>query len=190
MSPNSNEISMQIVRNYVLKARDLVVKELFEECKQQTDNQTMDENKSQSSIRTTENWWGDNESIPLKYLVPQETVSSENILKNNPFCSHLNDTQLEELLEHSKTESIESGSIICAEGDIADKVYFILNGKVKVYNMDEKGNETELATIEKGNMFGEMALFDKGVRSASVKSIEPCQFLIFEGDTFLKLVMG
>jgi CRP-like cAMP-binding protein len=39
-------------------------------------------------------------------------------------------------------------------------------------------------------MFGEMALFDKGVRSASVKSIDDCQFLIFEGDTFLELVLG
>jgi CRP-like cAMP-binding protein len=39
-------------------------------------------------------------------------------------------------------------------------------------------------------MFGEMALFDKGIRSASVKSIEPCEFLIFDGDIFLELALG
>ena len=85
---------------------------------------------------------------------------------------------------------METEEIICSEGDQADKVYVILDGKVKVYKKDETGNETEIATIDKGNMFGEMALFDKGIRSASVKTIEPCQFLIFEGDKFLELLLG
>ena len=59
-----------------------------------------------------------------------------------------------------------------------------------IYTTDELGKESEIATIEKGNMFGEMALFDKGIRSASVKSVEPCTFLIIEGDAFLDLALG
>ena len=39
-------------------------------------------------------------------------------------------------------------------------------------------------------MFGEMALFDKGVRSASVKTINDCKFLIFDGDIFLDLILS
>ena len=126
----------------------------------------------------------------MKYLIPSDTVSIEDTLKNNPFCSHLNDNQLSKLIEKGKTESIDAGSIICTEGEIADKVYLILSGKVKVYKNDEKGHEIDLATIDKGNMFGEMALFDKGFRSASVKCIEPCKFFIFEGDKFLNLLLG
>ena len=55
---------------------------------------------------------------------------------------------------------------------------------------DNREKETELAIIEKGNMFGEMALFDKGVRSASVKTINDCKFLIFDGDIFLDLILS
>ncbi|MCK5343981.1 MAG: cyclic nucleotide-binding domain-containing protein, partial [Candidatus Heimdallarchaeota archaeon] len=190
MSPNSNEISMQIVRNYVLKARDLVIEELLEEFKSESDDQRTSAIKSKSEIRTTDNWWGENEYIPIKYLIPSKETSSNKMLKNNPFCSHLTDEQLQKLMDHSKTETIKAGTLICSEGDIADKVYFILNGKVKIFKTDKNGNETELATIEKGNMFGEMALFDKGIRSASVRTIESCQFLIFEGVTFLELVLG
>ena len=80
--------------------------------------------------------------------------------------------------------------MICAEGEKADKVYLIVNGKVKVYKTDSEGHETGLAIIEKGNLFGEMALFDKGIRSASVMSIEPCQLYIFRGNIFLELVLG
>jgi L-2,4-diaminobutyrate decarboxylase len=191
MSPNSNEISMQIVRNYVLKARDLVVEELLHECQREKENlDDLKEKKSHSTARTPENWWGDNEHIPIKYLIPsKDNMSIEDILKNNPFFSHLTDDQLKTLIKGSKKESIEAENVICSEGDKADKVYLIIEGQVKVYKKDGKGSETELATIEKGNMFGEMALFDRGIRSASVKTTEPCQFLIFEGEKFLEVLL-
>jgi L-2,4-diaminobutyrate decarboxylase len=188
MSPNSNEISMQIVRNYVLKARDFVIEAIVEQGQEMAGQQG--EKKSDSGPRTTENWWGDNEYIPLKYLVSSNTMSIEETLKNNPFCAHLNDDQVKKLLTGCKTVSIPAGKVICNEGDKADKVYLILDGKVKVYKDDKQGHETELAILEKGNMFGEMALFDKGFRSASVKSIDTCQLLIFDGDKFLELILG
>ncbi|KYK24159.1 hypothetical protein AYK25_06300 [Thermoplasmatales archaeon SM1-50] len=188
MSPNSNEISMQIVRNYVLKARDLVIEEILEKGQQVTKQQ--DKKLSDSGIRTTENWWGDNEHVPLKYLIPSSTISIEETLKNNPFCANLNSDQVKKLLSDCKIESLPHGKVICDEGDKADKVYLILDGKVKVYKTDKMGHEIELAILEKGNIFGEMALFDKGFRSASVKSIDKCQLLIFKGDKFLELILG
>ena len=188
MSPNSNEISMQIVRNYVLKARDLVIDEILTSCTDEQDRTISNEAPS-TAVRTTENWWGENEEIPIEYLVPSGNCSTEEILRNNPFCAHLSDSQVKKILNTCSTETFASGTIICDEGDKADKVYIILDGKVKVYKIDDEGKERELATIEKGNMFGDMALFDKGVRSASVKSIEPCTFLILEGDTFLDVVL-
>jgi len=143
-------------------------------------------------VRTTDNWFGDNQDIPLKYLVPSKetSLSVEEMVKNNPFCSHLSDGQVKQLLTKSSAQSIEAGEVICTEGEKADKVYLIVNGKVKVYKTDSEGHETGLAIIEKGNLFGEMALFDKGIRSASVMSIEPCQLYIFRGDIFLELVLG
>jgi glutamate/tyrosine decarboxylase-like PLP-dependent enzyme len=190
MSPNSNEISMQIVRNYVLKARDLVIEDIIRESQQEGDHiETSVDEKSQNKEHTTDNWFGDNEDIPLEYLIPSGDMSVEETLRNIPFCAHLTHGQIKKLLDHAKKETIEAGSEICCEGETADKVYLILEGKVKVYKSDSQGNETELAIIEKGNMFGEMALFDRGVRSASVRTLEPCEFLIFEGDTFLELIL-
>ncbi|MBU0498326.1 MAG: cyclic nucleotide-binding domain-containing protein, partial [Candidatus Thermoplasmatota archaeon] len=193
MSPNSNEISMQIVRNYVLKARDLVIEEILQECRPEINNAASEQTKvRKTGARTTDNWFGDNEDIPLKYLIPpkQTEGSIEEMIKNNPFCSHLSDGQIKQLLAASTSQNFETGKIICTEGEKADKVYLIVEGKVKIYKVDREGHETELAIIEKGNLFGEMALFDKGVRSASVITIEPCQFIIIEGNTFLELVLG
>ena len=189
MSPNSNEISMQVVRNYVLKARDLVIEELLEEA--QLKSERLDKKSVfPPATRTTDNWYGENEHIPVEYLAPSNSISVEETLKNIPFCAHLTDNQLKELTKDCKIISIGADNVICSEGEKADNVYVILDGKVKVYKKDLKGTETEIATIDKGNMFGEMALFDKGVRSASVKTVEPCELLIFEGDKFLELLLG
>ena len=188
MSPNSNEISMQVVRNYVLKARDLAVRELVEQAQEEPESKeiAMD---SQDEKRTTDTWFGENECIPPHYLIPSRKTSVEETLKNIPACAHLTDEKLMELTKNSETVHIDAETVIISEGEKADKIYVILQGKVKVYKRDEKGDEIEIATLEKGDMLGEMALFDKGVRSASVKTIEPCQFIIFEGDKFLELLL-
>jgi glutamate/tyrosine decarboxylase-like PLP-dependent enzyme len=189
MSPNSNEISMQVVRNYILKARDLVIEEILEKGKEKADilDETIDK---KSKVRTTSNWFGDNEFIPSKYLVSSDKTTVEETLKNIPFCAHLNKEQIEKLTKDSKKVSIESGKMIVAEGEEADKVYVILSGKVKVLKKDSNGIENEIAVIEEGNMFGEMALFDKGIRSATVKTVTPCELLIFKGEKFLELLLG
>jgi CRP-like cAMP-binding protein len=147
-------------------------------------------NDIKTKIRTPDNWYGDNESIPLKYLKPSTSESVESTLKNNPICSHLSDDQLKDLINTGKTKTIDTETVLISEGDKADKVYLIIEGKVKVYKKDSNDIETEIATIEKGNIFGEMALFDKGLRSASVKTIEPSKFLIFNGDKFLEMSLG
>jgi len=58
------------------------------------------------------------------------------------------------------------GDIIFREGDVGDVMYVIQSGKVKITKKTESG-EVPIATIEKGEIFGEMALFDRQPRSAT-----------------------
>ena len=65
------------------------------------------------------------------------------------------------------------GEIIFKEGDKGDLMYVIQSGKVKISKNSSTGDIT-MATLQKGDIFGEMALFDKLPRSASA---------LAEGDT-------
>jgi hypothetical protein len=186
MSPNSNELSMLNVRNYTIKACELVVDELLES---EVEDMPAGE-KFTPETRTTSTFWGENEFIPRKYLEPSYTLSVTELLKKVPICGHLDQVQLEQLVGCSKTVDIEAGQILFSEGDKASNVYLILSGKVKVYKEDPQGNEVELATLSQGSFFGEMALFDQGIRSAAVKSLEVCKFCVIEGDKFLDVVLG
>jgi CRP-like cAMP-binding protein len=97
---------------------------------------------------------------------------------------------LRRLTDLGSTEHAEAGRVLFQEADRADKVYLILDGRVRIYGRDGNRNEIELATFGRGEFFGEMALFDRGVRSASVKALEPCELFTFDGEKFLAMVLG
>jgi len=61
------------------------------------------------------------------------------------------------------------GEIICREGEEGKNMFVIQSGKVKVTKNLPEG-EVAIATLQKGDFFGEMALFDHLPRSASVKA--------------------
>lgn len=61
---------------------------------------------------------------------------------------------------------------IFRQGEEGRSLYIIVSGRVKVHIGDKK-----LAEVDQGKYFGEMAVFDTQPRSASVTTIEPCEFL-------------
>ncbi len=62
---------------------------------------------------------------------------------------------------------------IFSEGQEGRSLYIVVSGKVRVHKGDR-----ELARLEKGACFGEMAVFDAEPRSASVTTLEPCECLM------------
>jgi len=71
------------------------------------------------------------------------------------------------------TLKYREGDLIIKEGDYGISIYKIIKGKVSI--LQESGDkEIALATLEPGDIFGEIAFFNKAgeIRSASVRAIE------------------
>jgi len=66
-------------------------------------------------------------------------------------------------------------------------MYIVLTGKVKVIK-EKDGVETILATLEEGEFFGEMSLFDNNPRSATVKALGNIKLLEINQKNFLKKI--
>ena len=56
-------------------------------------------------------------------------------------------------------------------------MYIIMRGSIKITIGTRSGNENTLAELEKGEFFGELALFDDEPRSANAIAIEDCKLL-------------
>ena len=85
-----------------------------------------------------------------------------------PFFSSLNSRNRKTLLAQGREMSYKAGSTIVAEGDTGVGFFLILDGKAEVRR---KGKV--LATLSRGQFFGEMSLIDDLPRSADVIALQP-----------------
>ena len=76
---------------------------------------------------------------------------------------------LEDLKAYSTTKTLDPGSVIINEGDkMPYSMFVILEGKVKVCKNYGQSNEKNITELKSGEFFGEMSLFLKEPRSATV----------------------
>jgi len=81
----------------------------------------------------------------------------------------------------------KSGETIVRQGDVGECMYFIQSGKVEVIR-ESDGKEVKLAELGQGEFFGEMALFEKGVRSATVRPLGEVRVLSVDKRLFLQKI--
>jgi len=81
----------------------------------------------------------------------------------------------------------KNGEIIIKQGEDGDCLYVIQKGRVEV--IDESGeSEIKLAELGEKEFFGEMGLFEKDVRSATIRSIGETRVLTIDKKNFYKTI--
>ena len=77
--------------------------------------------------------------------------------------------------------------IIIKQGDRDDCMYIVQEGLVEIVNETDRG-EVLLALRGKGEFFGEMAIFEREVRSATVRALGEVRVLTIDKKNFLRRV--
>jgi len=79
------------------------------------------------------------------------------------------------------------GETIVQQGESGDCMYVVQSGQVEVVQKVDDG-EQRLAVLETGNFFGEMALFEREVRSATVRALVDSRVLMIDKKTLLRRI--
>jgi len=79
------------------------------------------------------------------------------------------------------------GEIIIRQGEVGDCMYVIQSGRVEVVQSSDHGKQ-HLAFLETGDFFGEMSVFEKQVRSATVQSAGEARVLKVDKKTLLRRI--
>ena len=95
----------------------------------------------------------------------------DDALMQAPLFSAL-DAEAAAALRASMTEKrVPRSGVIFSEGEPGDRMYVILDGKVKLGHTSPDGRESLLAVLGPGEVFGELSLFDPGPRTATATAV-------------------
>ncbi len=129
-------------------------------------------------------------SILLRTLKPQfwSNLIWKSILGLYPTKVHKFQSEYQ---KQSKTlgKIYANGEVIVRQGDIGDSLYVIQSGKVQVFH-EENRHEVHLADLHEGDFFGEMAIFEKSVRSSTVRSRGQARILTIDKKTLMNRIQS
>ncbi|MFH1195883.1 MAG: cyclic nucleotide-binding domain-containing protein [bacterium] len=117
------------------------------------------------------------------FKTPTENGELEDLLKNIPPFRNLNKKYLQIIIKLIHNRAYTAGEYIFFEGDPGIGLYIIRNGEVLITQGGAERLPTELARLSRGDFFGELALLDNDVRSASaIASTESNISVLFKPD--------
>jgi CRP/FNR family cyclic AMP-dependent transcriptional regulator len=110
-------------------------------------------------------------------------------LRRVKILADFTEVQLEQFVQHMEVKPIRQWTEIVRQGEPGDGMYLILEGELRVRLM-VGGKETTLATLQAGEFFGEISLFDTGPRSADVVANKDCILLKIGAEPFSRIVVS
>jgi CRP-like cAMP-binding protein len=109
------------------------------------------------------------------------------LLRRMPMFAGMDPRSLKMLAFAATHLQLEDGELLCAEGEAADGVYVIDEGKVEVY-VERDGDHSRIAVIGRHGLVGELAVILKQPRAATVRALGPVKVLRIDSDVFLQLI--
>lgn len=106
-----------------------------------------------------------------------------------PLFTGLSGREVQAICARMIPRKFKAGDVIVHQDDDEGQTFFIIaSGVVHVCVCTGEGNQSVLATLHKGDFFGEMSLLDREPRSASVVAAQECELLMLYRREFLDIL--
>ena len=107
-----------------------------------------------------------------------------------PIFENLNDEELLEIVNKINHKEYSKGDVIFAEGNVANTLYFINEGKIKLYKYTKDGKEQILHILSEGDFFGELELIKPSKYGFNSKAIVDAKICTLTKDEMKDIMMG
>lgn len=114
-----------------------------------------------------------------------EWTVDETPMSSVPLFAALDDEARQALRDAMSETTLHRGDTLFNEGDPGDRLYLILDGKVKLGHSAPDGRENLLAILGPGELLGELTLFDPGERTATASAVATSRLLELQHEDFV-----
>jgi CRP/FNR family transcriptional regulator, cyclic AMP receptor protein len=92
-------------------------------------------------------------------------------------------------LSHGRsTIDYRTGQLVFSQGDLADAVFYVAHGKIKVFVISEQGREAVVAVLGEGDFFGEGCLIAQPLRLAAAASMTDARVMRIEKTEMIRVL--
>ncbi len=100
---------------------------------------------------------------------------------------HVSDEDRARLAEFIDIAQLAAGEILFRAGEPGESLYVVRSGEIELFIRDTAGQKIALAIAGAGEVFGELALLDRGPRTATAVALTDCELLELDRDDLLLL---
>ena len=93
-------------------------------------------------------------------------------LRSVELFANLPDDELAQLASSAEVRNVRRGDVLFTEGDDPDELFVVVDGRIAMVNRSVDGRESVVALMERGDLFGEMPLFDRQARSTDARALD------------------
>ncbi len=101
----------------------------------------------------------------------------------------LSEEELEQLARQNPDVRLREGDLLFAPGEIAERLYVVKEGRIRLYLTSPEGAEVTLVFAEEGQIFGEMALTAQRLREVYAQAVEPSLLLSLSRQALEDLIL-
>ncbi|HSP04975.1 MAG TPA: cyclic nucleotide-binding domain-containing protein, partial [Acidimicrobiales bacterium] len=100
-------------------------------------------------------------------------MANRDLLAASALFSGLTEDELDAVVSAATTRELRRGDVLFSEGDDSEELFLVEDGRVAMSQRSADGRESVIALMERGDLFGEMPLFDGLGRSTEARALEP-----------------
>ena len=123
-----------------------------------------------------------------KHQLDVELVQKQQTLAKVPLLEPLSEQQHEELAQVAELLRLAPGQILFRQDDAGDSLYVIRKGKAEILVRGNSGGESLVATLEAGEVFGEMSALTGQPRTATVRAGSPLTLVVIDKGDLQRLI--
>jgi len=110
------------------------------------------------------------------------------VLRSSPIFRGVAEEVLQDVASLCRNHVYRRGEAVFKEGTSGTKLYGLISGRLLITTTSEKGHELHLNVVEPGEIVGEIAFLDGGLRTATGRAAEPSTCFEIDRLAFFKLL--
>jgi CRP/FNR family transcriptional regulator, cyclic AMP receptor protein len=135
--------------------------------------------------RRTDPPGGNKPASPISRLREERQLAARvDLLEQAPLFSVLHPTDIRTLATRFHPVLYRRGEMIFREGEPAERLFLIQDGRVKLSISSSRGGELLIGVLGRGQIFGELAVIDRGPRAMNARAMEDSEVYALTSDVF------